>query len=278
MKMKKHIAIYSEKLPLNFRWVPHNFVGGTTEFVVEIATELAKDYEVSVYYDGYATEFSGVSYIPRELYRPTDYVLACNSIPPSLGNKNFYWSSKNTDKQDDFLDFDQRFVLSQYHQSLFGTNSVILPLACHTDRFMGGKKDPTLCIFTSSPDRGRDFLESIWPKVAKETGAKLVCTYSASISEAEMTELYKEASYWLHPMVGGAVELFCISGYKAQAAGCWPVYVPEQALAETVLYGTNTTKETFADDLITAIKEQPEPKIIGLPNWSDITDALRTYF
>ena len=64
------------------------------------------------------------------------------------------------------------------------------------------------------------------------------------------------------------------SGIKAQAAHCWPIYFPIMALAETVKYGTQSTKEHFSDDVIAELGKQHDFPDIHYDNWSDSTDRL----
>jgi len=264
------ITIYTEKLPPEFQWTPTKYLGGTPEFYIETAQELSKRHEVTVYYDGEAMEHKGVYYLPRELYEPQDVVLACNDKPPYLGKKNIYWTNKVGQKSQEYKEFDHRITLSKYHQSIFG-DSVIIGHGINPEQFDGSKKIKGQCLYSSSPDRGGEFLKSIFPI----PNAKLVCTYDKSISEEEMIKLYNESEFWLHPCQG--VELFCISALKAQAAGCYPVVIPNMALAETVVFGTKTTLENYRDDLISAIKSHPKVKYKS-PTWEEQTKKIELLF
>ncbi len=269
------IEIWTETLPEGFRWSPDNYLGGTPEFYIETATLLAKKDDVVVYYDGEATEYKGVTYLPREYYQAQDIVLSCNEKPPHLGKKNIYWTNKVGQKSEDYQEFDHRITLSKYHQSIFG-ESVIIGHGIHPDQFEGiHNKVNKQCLYSSSPDRGGEFLKSILPEVEK-TGAKLICTYDKSISEQEMIELYKSSQFWLHPCQG--VELFCISALKAQASGCIPIIIPNMALADTVQWGIKTDLEHYKDELIKAIISPPSVKQVKLPTWHEQTDKLFTLF
>jgi len=269
------IEIWSEILPQDFRWTPDRYIGGTNEFVIETAGVLARNNEVIVYYDGEATEYNGVYYLPREQYQGDDIVIACNDKPPKMGKKNLYWTSKNDQKDKDYLEFDYRVVLSKYHQSIFGNHSIIIPLACWPEQFKKPIKE-SFCLYSSSPDRGLDFLKSIWNEVENKTGAKLISTYNKSISETEMIKLYKKAQFWLHP--GQGVELFCISAYKAQVAGCVPVVVPNMALDETVKFGTKTTLENYKNDLIKTILNPPKIPKLHWNSWEDVTKKIKELY
>lgn len=264
------IEIWTEELPPNFHWSPDNYLGGTPETIVNLAENFND--EVFVYYDGRAIEKNGVYYLPRNNYLGRDILIAFNSKPPKLAKHNIALINWFHARDIDYLEFDERIVLSKYHQSIFGYNSRIIPHACDFSKFLNGKKISGQCLFSSSPDRGRDFLESIWGDVSRETGATLITTYSKDISEEEMIDLYKTSQFWLHP--GDGVELFCISALKAQAAGCIPIVVPNMALETTVKYGIKTTKENFKDDLIQAIKNPPKVEEINIDTWRDVADQF----
>lgn len=269
------ISIWTETLPEGWWWTPTNYLGGTPEFVVETAKSLSRNDDVAVYYDGPSMQYGEVYYLPRTKYKPTERVLSCNERPPEMGESNVYWTNKMGQKDTDYMDFDERITLSKYHQSLFGPHSVIIGHACWPKEFISNLKEEKLCLYSSSPDRGLDFLESIWPEV-EETGARLISTYDKNISESEMTELYKKAQFWLHP--GQGVELFCISAYKAMAAGCIPIVVPNMALDETVKYGVKTTLANYKRDLIRAIENPPEVPTVKLDDWDDVTNKIEKLF
>jgi tetratricopeptide (TPR) repeat protein len=58
------------------------------------------------------------------------------------------------------------------------------------------------------------------------------------IGHEELAEKMKQTSFWTYPCT--FEETFCITGIKAQAAGCIPVIVESAALLETVKYGYKT--------------------------------------
>jgi hypothetical protein len=268
--MDRFIEIYTEELPPAWRWTPEDFVGGTHEFVVETARNTKAD--IVVYYDGEGGVWDNIYYLPRSQFKGEDVVLACNSRPPKMGRHNIIWFSWDKAREADYLDFDERIVLSPYHQSLFGSNSRIVPLSCNPKKFNVKYKIKKQCLYSSSPDRGGEFLKSIWKDVERETGARLVETYKSSISEAEMVRLYCESEFWLHPCQG--IELFCISAVKAQVASCIPVVIPNMALATTVKYGVKTTLENYKKDLINAIKNPPKAEKVDFGSWETVTEEL----
>jgi glycosyltransferase involved in cell wall biosynthesis len=148
------------------------------------------------------------------------------------------------------------------------------------------------CLYASSPDRGLETLLRAWPKVyAEHPDATLIVTYGAQeynipgvtfvdATEEEMNHLYNTSDIWCHPCSGG--ELFGITGIKAQAAGCVPVIIPTMALKETVRHGFFATKETYADVLCMALrddngKKDHYRKLLAkekYDNWKASTDRL----
>jgi len=264
------VEIWTEELPPAWRWTPDNYLGGTPEFVIN--TALNCKHEVIVYYDGNPSIYDGVYYLPRSKFQAKDVVLACNSKPPKMGKYNIAWCNW-VDKHDtDYVEFDERITQSPYHQSVFGSNSRIVPASCYAEDFKATYKIKKQCLYSSSPDRGGEFLKGIWSEVEARTGARLVCTYNNNISEDEMKELYKQSEFWLHPCQG--VELFCISAVKAQVASCIPVVVPNMALATTVKYGVKTTLENYKEDLIKAILNPPKVENVDFGSWQSVTDEL----
>lgn len=266
------IEIWTEELPSEWQWHPTRYCGGTPEFVVETARVLSSVCEVIVYYDGMPCTFENVVYLPRSAFIGKDIILACNSTPPHLGQYNIYWNSWFKAKENSYKNFNERIVLSKFHQNIFGLNSRIIPLGCHPRQFLNPIKNKGLCLYSSSPDRGADFLKGIFDNVKERTGAMLVCTYSKDIDEESMVQLYRESEFWLHP--GQGVELFCLSAVKAQLAKCIPVVVPNMALEETVKYGVKTTIDNYENALIQAIENPPKIEDVHFMSWDDATQEI----
>lgn len=266
------IEIWTEELPPSFHWHPSKFCGGTIEFVVETAKVLSQFDDVLVYYDGSPCNDGRIYYLPREEFEGGDIVLSVNSHAPSKGRYSIYWNSWFKARQEESLDYDERIVLSPYHQKIFGYKSRIVPLSCHKEPLKGGTKIKGQCIYTSSPDRGLAHLKKIWPEVEAETGATLISTYSPSLSKDDLYKLYRESEFWLHPCQG--IELFCIAAAQAQTAGCIPAVVPNMALETTVKYGVKCSLEEYEDKLIEAIKNPPEVKEVDFGSWESVTRDL----
>lgn len=264
------ISIYTEKLPLNWQWTPVNPPpSGTVEFYINTAEQLVKKgYQVSVFYDGEATELNGVYYLPRELYEPTDINIHCNDRA-KLGTRNIYWTNKVGQLSKDYMDYDARITLSKYHKSIFG-DSIIIGHGV-SNKYKPMEKE-NICLYSSSPD-------GLW-KLDKFPFAKydyrFVQTYNKSIDEDEMIELYGKARFWLHP--GERTELFCLSAIKAQVSGCIPVVVPSQALAETVKTGIRTNLKDYFSELKKALKNPPKVEDYKAESWEEVTDKLIELF
>jgi hypothetical protein len=266
------IEIYTEVLPQGWHWSPYKYLGGTPEFVVETATEASKFNKVIVYYDGRALEHNGVTYLPRKYFQGKDVVLACNSVPHSLGKHSIMWSNWYGDTENKHKMFCERITQSPFHQSMYGMNSRIVQPSIRKENLTGGIKTPKRCLYSSSPDRGGNFLKDIWSEVRSRTGAELITTYDVNITSEQMDEEYKKAQFWLHPCQG--IELFCIAGAKAQVAGCIPVVVPNMALETTIKYGVKTTIERYKEDLINAINNPPAIEAVDFGSWEAVTKDL----
>lgn len=157
----------------------------------------------------------------------------------------------------------------------------IVPHGVHTAQLRAGgvERDPWLCIFTSSWDRGLADLVRAWPSVLSEVPqAKLIVTFGAPTGGAhdslrsalrglgitdgahhrtpdEMALLYQRASLWLHPCAAGGTEMFCISAIKAQCAGAVPVVIPCMALNETVRVGIKAPSiGVFASEVVRLLR------------------------
>lgn len=260
------ISIYTEILPREFQWSPREDVpSGTVEFYIATAEELSKNNEVIVYYDGDATHYKNVYYLPREMYGPSEINIHCNDRA-SFGKRNIYWTNKIDQKAKDYMDYDHRITISKYHKSIFG-DSTIIGHGIYPEFYKSGKKE-NICLYSSSPDRAGEVLNELEPHITS-LGYKLIRTYSKAISEREMIDLYAKSRFWLHPCQG--VELFCISAVKAQASGCIPIVVPNMALAETVKTGIKCELKDYKDELINALKNPPKIEKYTPPSWEDVT-------
>lgn len=272
-------------------------LGGTEESVVRWAEELAeRGHKVSVYKNGRSLlsetmppSGNYVDYYDRSLYASHDNADICINIKSSdiAPKEPTLYLTNETNASD--LDLSKYLGViwpSQWCVDNIPVNNktFILPHGYDPTQVYPGKKIAKQCFYASSPDRGLDTLLAAWPKVyAAHPDASLILTYGADVSmpgvinlgnvdEDTMNEIYRTSEFWLHPCNGG--ELYCMTGIKAQASGCWPVIIPTMALAETVKFGTFSTVETYADDLIRELGQGHIVPNITYPNWKNSTDKL----
>jgi glycosyltransferase involved in cell wall biosynthesis len=301
-------------------WEPTDVrLGGTERAVVEWAEELAnRGHTVWVFYNqrpasdplktnmGGHHHLNGVNYDSRDQYGvyPHWQTGVCINIKsPEVSPKEptiFYTNDVDADKQD-LSAYDGVIHISQWAKDNIPVNNpnvFIVPHGYDDKLIYPEKKIPKQCFYASSPDRGLDTLLEAWPSVMRaHPDATLLVTYGASrffepgafnlpgiinlgeVTEEEMAEVYRTSDIWCHPCNGG--ELFCITGIKAQAAGCVPVIIPTMALAETVKYGMFSNKDDYADDLTKVLGDgytnsmvREELAKYHFPTVADSTDEL----
>lgn len=277
-------------------WEPTDTrLGGTEESVVRWAEELAKlGHTVTVFRnpgDADLPMLGDVFYAPRNEYdnrRGVGVTINIKSSEVLPAEPTLYLTNETNASELDLSAYLGVIWPSQWADENIPVNNprrFILPHGYDSSQIYPGEKIPKQCLYASSPDRGLDILLEAWPSVvAAHPDATLLVTYGAEpvdlpnvyfmgeVDEETMNDLYRTSEYWVHPCTGG--ELFGISGIKAQAAGCWPVYIPTMALAETVRFGTKSTKETFADDLIKALSDRPTVPKMHFVDWKESTLRL----
>jgi hypothetical protein len=293
------VVIHTEPLPEGFRWDPTNPVTGTNKFYVRTAEELSKQGLVSVVYDGPVKHHNGVMYITRgggaDALDRERVVIDCNVNRPRRGSRaRFQWTSLYNRPTDPCVGdgYDRLFLMSDFHWSVMEpivkAPVTLLPLGCDFEvvtepRLMDR---PRVCCFTSAPDRGLGFLQSIWSDVLAATGYELATTpYGPGAAEGAVRAVLDTARFWLHPCTG--VELYCLSALEAQARGCVPFYVPHMALPETCRYGIQTDFNRFKDDLIVVLNgadanffaSQEDNRRVDiherpLPTWADTASTI----
>lgn len=218
-------------------WSPKDKrLGGTEESVVEWASRLSER--------GHTVTVSGN--VPKIKHRGVEYGTYIGggkdvAIKVPDWGRGLYLTNEVDASRHDLSKFDAVIWPSQWAVDNIpvNTETEILPHGYDSTKIYPGKKVPKQCLYASSPDRGLDTLEKIWPSVLeKHPDATLIVTYGGAgkeYSEDEMNELFRTSDIWIHPCNGG--ELFGMTGIKAQAGGCIPVYFPTMALAETVQAG-----------------------------------------
>lgn len=255
-------------------------LGGTERGVQEWAEELAnRGHKVIVFRNGHDNDFfyNGVAYLKREAYVPGEVTINVKSPEiPRQGPTLFYTNDINANQQD-LSDYDGVIHISEWAKENIPVNNdrvFVIPHGYDYFAHTPGVKVPKQCLYSSSPDRGLDVLLRAWPRIHQDyPEATLKVTYGAEpmdipgveflgdVSEKEMAKLYQESEYWLHPCTG--IELQCIAGMKAQAAGCIPVVVPAMALAETIKDGYFAEiPELYHDTLAYALSGEENEQIL----------------
>lgn len=276
-------------------WEPTDTrLGGTEESVVQWAEWLAKfGHDVTVYYNppasailplfvehGEANRRNGVRWLNREGYGIDKQDVTINVKSPDtppVGPTLYLTNEINADRHD----------LSKYLAVIWPSrwaadnitvnnpNVLVVPHGYNPHQIYPGPKVAKQCFYASSPDRGLDVLLDGWPEVHDlHPDATLILTYGGysdlpgvislgELDEAGMNELYQTSDIWCHPCTG--VELYCITGKKAQVAGCIPVIIPHMALSETVERGFKTDIPNYARTLI---------EVLGLSQ--PMRDSIRT--
>lgn len=285
-------------------WEPTDTrLGGTEESVVRWAEELVKrGHWVDVYRNGRPgvalRDHNGVQYRER-FYYPERLPDACINIKsfefkPREGESMFYLTNETDATRLDLSAYEAVIWPSQWAVDNIPVNNktVILPHGYDSEKIKPGVKIPKQCLYASSPDRGLDYLLRVWPEVRKlHPDATLIVTYGApaqpvdgvmfmgDVDEDTMNELYATSDVWVHPCSGG--ELYGITGIKAQAAGCVPVYFPMMALAETVKQGVACDEFNFVHRLSEVLgDEKLKADIRGklkqehFVDWQESTDIL----
>jgi len=284
-------------------WMPDDTrLGGTEESVVEWAAILSVKYKVQVFSNFMSEEpfeYRGVTYSPRGgyLYQvglEPGITINVKSHDIPVVEPSVYLTNEVDAYRYDLSDFYCCILPSQWAVDNIpvNTETKIVPHGFDKTEIYPAKKIPKQVLYASSPDRGLQALELIWPAVVVEhPDAQLIVTYGGelntpnttclgTVNEKKMNQLYRESDVWVHPCSGG--ELYCISGIKAQAAGAIPVYFPVMALQETVKHGIQCFDERdMYRNLIDLLGNEREKKVIRkhlakthYPSWVDSTLAL----
>lgn len=278
---------------INGGWSPWDTrIGGSEECVVEWSWRLALKHTVKVFHNGQHGVYKGVEYLSHKDFEPGDVTINVNYPQFIHPGRAIYWTSL-TDNPD--LDrFEAVCVISNYakeHTNINHPNVYVVPPGYDPEQIYPGSKIAKQCFYASSPDRGLDTLLQVWSEVyAAHPDATLLLTYGAvsdlpgvislgECDEATMNDIYRTSDIWCHPANGG--ELYCMTGVKAQAAGCIPVYFPVMALAETVRDGIACTPTTLARELIATLGDVERKQAIRAtlqkgtyPTWDQTAKRL----
>lgn len=281
-------------------------LGGTEESVVRWIEELDKrGHETWLFYNRRGNHTYGITQVfgtnqyraPREIYDANGADICINIKSSEIDPKEptLYLTNETDANLKDLSKYLGVIWPSEWATDNIHVNNprkFILPHGYDEKKInTSQKKINKQCLYASSPDRGLETLEQLWPLIVDQhPDAHLYVTYGGKIntpnttcgefSEEEMNNLYNTSDIWLHPCQGG--ELFGISGIKAQAAGAIPVYFPTMALAETVKGGIACTDTIDMYDKLNALlgdetektRLRTELSKIHFDNWADSTDKL----
>lgn len=261
-------------------WEPTDkFLAGTEDSVVSWAEELVKrGHTVTVWHNATHNEYAlyeGVHYLPRDRYvtESTDADICINvkssNIPPK--EPTLYLTNEFNASDLDLSAYAGVIWPSQWAVDNIPVNNqtFILPHGYDPEEIYAARKVSKQCFYASSPDRGLQTLIDIWPHVMEaHPDASLILTYGApktnlpgiinlgEVDEETMNQVYQTSDIWCHPCSGG--ELYCMTGKKAQVAGCIPVIVPRGALKETVKTGFMAKDESEYLALLLHVLAKPE--------------------
>lgn len=245
--------------------------GGSEEAVIHLTRRWAKmGYEVTVFNNCPREKtVDGVQWVRWEKFNPRDIFNILISwrnnpfVEPKVASKKFidvhdvpnlaYFNPKT-------LEDVTLMVKSQYHRSLFpdlpDENFQIINNGVELDKFQNPVKTPNNLVYTSSYDRGLEYLLEMWADVKKEVPdatldvaygwnmfdksssaktkegqawkAKMNAlldqdgiTHHGRLNSEEVTKLYLQADVWAYPT--DFPEIDCISATKAMAAKCVPI-------------------------------------------------------
>lgn len=120
----------------------------------------------------------------------------------------------------------------------------------------GVKRVQKQCLYASSPDRGLDFLQSIWPEIHdSHPDATLITTYSGAKrrTNKQMVRLYQQSDILAYPCMGQ--ERYCITAVKAQMYGTIPCVIPHMALQDVVQYGVKCLQKDYLKSIIELLND-----------------------
>lgn len=274
---------------INGGWKPTDTrLGGTEESVVKWTEELRRrGHEVIIYDNDNRDSYDGGE----------DVCINLKSWDIAPKVPTIYLTNETDADKRDLSAYDAVVWPSQWCIDNIPVNNpktFILPHGYDPEQIYPEKKIAKQCFYASSPDRGLQTLLRAWPTVRiKHPDATLVVTYGGEsilpgvitlgeCDEETMNEIYRTSDIWCHPCSGG--ELYCITGKKAQVAGCIPVIIPTMALAETVERGFKVKDEKdYAQALIEVLdirmdfRDRIREDVIKHANaytWEQSTDIL----
>ena len=253
-------------------------IGGSEEKLIEWAREMSKKYDVTIYHNGDHGDFDGVKYRDYAEFKPWEY----SDVFISFKNRGILLETINAGKiyhwTADIETWDQlapeRIIcISDWHKRNMlpkGYPFETMYLWADFERLDKNKveKESNTMIYTSSYDRGLEYLLKNWGKTKENLKLdKLYITYGwdfidranksnpqaqtwkdsmielmkqdgievlGRLTNDELCKYYWKSEYWVNPVTDPRYELFCISAVKAQYCESIPVVIRAGGLKETV--------------------------------------------
>lgn len=191
MQPKKRVSFYTNLVKEG--WSAKDLetgVGGSEEKLIELARELAKDYEVTVYHNGEHGIFDGVNYRDHLEFKPfmtRDCFISYKNREVwsrSVGaNRKIHWTTEIEGewKPYELEGVDKILTISNYHNGrMFNKDPKVESMYIWADlkRHDLNIKRENAMLYCSSYDRGLEDLLNNWEKVRKELGIEtLYITY-----------------------------------------------------------------------------------------------------
>lgn len=294
-------------------WGPDSLVtgcGGSEEAVIHLSKRWAQmGWEVTVYNNCPREEVrDGVEWKRFETFNPRDdfnILIAWRNNPflePKKAKKKYcdvHDVPNNQFYTPESLKDVKVMAKSEYHKSLFpqlqDDNFTIIPNGIVTRRFSNPEKVRNNLVWTSSYDRGLEYLLEMWPDIKKEVPDATIdvyygfnlfdesafgksdagrlwkekmldllnqegVTHHGRVGSEVVAEAYKKAEVWAFPT--NFPEIDCITATKAMAAGCVPITTDYAVMKERnqglIINGDITeseTQERFKKELISLLKD-----------------------
>jgi glycosyltransferase involved in cell wall biosynthesis len=296
-------------------WGPDSLqtgTGGSEEAVIHLTKRwAAMGYDVTVFNNCPEEKtVDGVKWVRWEKFNPRDIfniLISWRNNPylePKVANKKFIDFHDVPERKDIFTEESLRgvniMVKSQYHKSLFShfinkDNFVNIPNGIETHSFVNPQKTKNNLVWTSSYDRGLEYLLEMWADIKKEVPDATLDVYygfnlydkspfgqteqgkawkkrmlrllaqdgvheHGRVNSATIAEAYKKAEIWAYPT--DFPEIDCITATKAMAAGCVPITTDYAVMKERnqgIMIDGNihetATYEEFKQELINTLKD-----------------------
>lgn len=284
-------------------WSPHDpFLRGSEEMVVKLARSLQAMHKIilRVFYTSKVPcgwELDGDTiYIDHKFFQPANKgTLLIVKDPDKLEEAGSYryrqvvYYTNNVDDEQQLLHHDRyrnaKYVLaiSQWHKDHLLSkipNTVVWTHGSDVPNVISYQKEPFLCLYASSPDRGLHDLQRMWPSFQEVCPKlQLEVAYDGR-SERDMDILYQRASFLLYPCHGN--ELLCLTAIKAQQRGVYCLTSNHMVLPEVVQNGQTFSLGDYQQEVAAFFRSYVnDPTVLGIlstdmtwPTWKQQTKKL----